>query len=164
MTATAPVHNDVVVYRDALLDPAYTTGWHSEPLKLEDMFSVEVGTTAAVAHNEVLAYNIDNASMASGWVSRSITSLFTGLESTITGIVGSANASIKGQEGNAGLTDMVMMSSELAGSSSTANISVGSSTDNNTLSKRELTDASYVFAQTLSRGEVANLTYTTGLC
>ena len=163
VTAVTNVHNNVIIYKDNLVDPLFTTGWHSNPLGIEDLTNVEVGTTNAVQHNEVVAYNDGtDAAVEIGWVNRPITSLFTGLEATIEGIVASANAVIKGEEGDAGKTDMVMMTADVAAGDGTTNVSIGSSTDNNKICKRELTDTDYVFIQSLDKGEIANLTYTVG--
>ena len=163
VTAPTPTHNDVIIYKNNAVDAGFTTGWHSNPLSIEDLTNVEIGTATTTAHNEVIAYNDGtDAAVPVGWVNRPITSLFTGLEATIEGIVASANAVIKGAEGNSGGTDMVMMSSSVAAGDGTTNLSICSSTDNNRVSKRELSDTDYSFVQTLSRGEIANLTFTTG--
>ena len=156
-------HNDVLIYKDSAEDSSITTtGWYSSPFGLNDLHGVEVGTTTAVSHNEVLAYNLTDSSVPQGWVNRNITSLFTGLETTISGIVNSANSVLRGKEGNSGLTDMVVMSSEPSNGDSSINISIASSSDHNVLSKRELTDTEYHFLQTLSKGQVVHLNFPTG--
>ena len=159
VTASAPTHNDVIIYKNNIIDPGFTTGWHSNPLSIEDLTNVEIGTATVAAHNEVIAYN-DGTDVAVpvGWVNRPITSLFTGLETTIEGIVSSVDSINKGEQGNPGLTDMIMMTDSVSGGGPT-NLSIGSAFDNNAIFKKEPTDTAFIFVQTLSKGEIANLTY-----
>lgn len=160
--AANPSHDDVVTYKDSSVDPAYaTSAWYSGPLLLENLG--DVISSPSPSHNELLAYNDstqDNA-YATGWVNKNISALFTGLSTTIAGIVSASDAVQKGVGGDLALSDMIMMSDTAAASGPT-NLSVGSADDNNELYKRELADSGFVFVQTLSAGEIANLSYTTG--
>lgn len=58
-------------------------------------------------------------------------------------------------------TDIIMMSDTQSGSG-TANLSIASCLDNNSIFKKEYTDTDFVFVETLSQGQLSNLTYTTG--
>lgn len=162
VTATGAMHDDVIIYKDSSVDANYVvSGWYSGPLLIENLGNVIADSTPA--HNEIMAWN-DSATdpaYATGWVNKNISSLFTGLSSTIAGIVGASEAVQKGLRGNIALSDMIMMS-DTASTSGPTNVSVGSADNNNELYKRELTDADFVFVQTLSAGGIANLTYTTG--
>ncbi len=160
--ATAPVHDNVIIYKDSVVDPTYTTtGWYSEGLLIENLGNVISSTTPS--HNEILTYNdtLIDAAYGTGWVNKNISSLFTGLSTTIAGIVSASEAIEKGKEGNLALSDMVMMSNSVSGGSGN-NLSIGSADDNNEIFKRELVDSDFTFVQTLSAGEIADLTYTTG--
>lgn len=161
VTASAPTHDDVVIYKDSAIDPGFTDGWHSVPLVLENM--TNVASVSEPAHNEILVWN-ENATdpaYATGWVNKGISSVFTGLTATINGLVAANEAVVKSKSGNMSLGDMIMMSDTLSGSG-TANVSIGSTADNNAIFKKELTDPAFIFVQSLSKGEIANLTYTTG--
>ena len=161
VTANAPNHDDVVIYKDSLIDPGFTDGWHSVPLVLENM--TNVASVSAPTHNEILVWNdtTTDPAYATGWVNKGISSVFTGLTATINGLVAANEAVVKSKTGDISLGDMIMMSDTLSGSA-TANVSIGSTSDNNAIFKKELTDPAFVFIQSLSRGEIANLTYTTG--
>lgn len=159
--ASAPNHDDVLIYKDSTIDAAFTDGWNATPLRLENM--TNVASVSEPAHNEILVWNDNGTDPAysTGWVNKGISSVFTGLAETINGVVSSTEAVIQGKGGNTALADTVMMNDTLSGSG-TANISIGSMSDNNAIFKKELTDSAFEFIQSLSRGEIVNLTYTTG--
>lgn len=163
------IHNDVLIYKDSTISPDFTTGWHNAPLGLGDVSGVELVLNSdpdsdlypdAVGHNEVLAYNLTDNSFPKGWVNRSVSSLFTGLETTIAGIVNSAASILRGQSGNSALTDMVVLSSDPLSTSVT--VTLGSNDDQNVLFKRELTDAEHIFVQILNKGETTSLDFPIG--
>ena len=160
--ASVPVHDDIIIYKVSATEPAYPVdGWYSGSMLIENMSNVI--SAAAPAHNEIMTWNdtlVDGA-YGTGWTNKNISALFTGLSTTIAGIVSTSNAVEKGLNGNAALSDMIMMS-ETASLSGPTNVSIGSSENNNAVFKKELTDTDFIFIQTMTRGEIVNLTYTTG--
>ena len=160
--ASVPSHDDIIIYKVSATEPAYPVdGWYSGSMLIENMGNVIAD--ADPSHNEIMTWNdtlVDGA-YATGWVNKNISALFTGLSTTIAGIVSTSNAVEKGLIGNAALSDMIMMS-ETASLSGPTNVSIGSSENNNALFKKELTDTDFIFVQTMTKGEIANLTYTTG--
>jgi len=86
--ASAPIHNDVIVYKDTLIDPSYSpSGWYSAGLLIENF--TNVNSVTAPVHNEVLVYNenAQDGAYPDGWVNKNISAVFTGLNETITSIV-----------------------------------------------------------------------------
>ena len=161
LDASAPTHNHVILYKENGVDPTYTDGWYTTEFNVEDLSNVNADSEPA--HNEVLSWN-DNTtdpSYATGWVNKDINSVLSDLPDTISSIANVQTAMVEGEEGNAGKTDMIMMSSDIAGGG-TFNLSLASGEDFNAIYKKEITDASFSFVQSLSKGEIANLTYTTG--
>jgi len=160
--ASIPSHDDIIIYKVSATEPAYPVdGWYSGSMLIENMGNVI--SAASPGHNEIMTWNdtlVDGA-YATGWVNKNISAVFTGLSTTISGIVSTSNAVEKGLDGNSALSDMIMMS-ETASLSGPTNVSIGSSEDNNAVFKKELTDTEFVFVQTMTKGEIADLTYTTG--
>ena len=159
--ADTPSNNDVVMYKDNALEPAFTTGWHATPVTSDALVGF---STSNAVHNDLLAYNesaLDPTYGASdGFFSKNISSIFTDLESTVNSIVGINTAKIQAESGNPAKTDMVMFSATPSGSGPT--VSIGSNGPNNIISKKEPADAAFSFVQTMDAGEVANLTYPVG--
>jgi len=86
------------------------------------------------------------------------------LEGSLKNIVNDIESSLNAKLGNSGdLTnsDSIMMSSTTSGSG-THNLSIASGLDHNAIFKKESTDEDFVYIGTLSKGQVSNLTYTTG--
>lgn len=157
--ADAPSNNDVVMYKDNAIEPAFTTGWHATPVTSDALAGF---STANAVQNDLLAYN-DNAidpTYDTSWVSKNVSSIFTDLESTVNSIVGINTAKIRAEAGDPAKTDMVMFSATPSGSGPT--VSIGSNGPNNIISKKEPSDAAFSFVQTMDAGEVANLTYPIG--
>jgi len=162
VTASLPVHDDVIIYKDTLVDPTYNpSGWYSAGLLIENFTNVNSATTPI--HNEILVYNenAQDGAYPDGWVNKNISAVFTSLNQTISSIVSSTNSITEGQKGNPGTSDMVMFTNTVAGTG-VVNVSIGSAFDNNAIFKRELTDSDFIFVQDLSQGEILNTTYTTG--
>ena len=160
VNSASPNHDDVLIYKDNTQDPLFVTGWHSQGLLIENFTNVNSSTIPT--HNEILVYNdftIDSA-FPTGWVNKDISSVFTGLNSTISSIVDATNAIVDGQKGKAAKGDMIMFDDTVSGSG-TVNVSVGSAFDNNAIFKRELTDEQFSFVQNLNKGEIMNETYPT---
>lgn len=157
--ASVPANNHCIMYKENAVDPVYTDGWYSAEVNVEDLSNVNADSLPA--HNEILAWNdaATDGAYATGWVNKNITTVFSELPDTVASIANVHDAAVKGREGNAAQTDMVMMTSDNSG---TSNLSLGSTDNFNAIYKREITDAAFVFVQSLSRGEIANLTYTTG--
>ena len=159
--ADIPSNNDVVMYKDNALEPAFTTGWHATPVTSDALTGF---STSNAVHNDLLAYNesaLDPTYGASdGFFSKNISNIFSDLESTVNSIVGINTAKLRAESGNPAKTDMVMFSATPSGSGPT--VSIGSNGPNNTISKKEPSDASFSFVQTMDAGEVANLTYPVG--
>lgn len=159
VTADTPENNDVVLYKDNAVDPLFTTGWQATPFTTG---SISGFTTENSAQNDLLAYN-DNAidpTYPTSWVPKNVSSVFTDLESTVNSIVGINTARIQAEAGDPSKTDMVMFSATPSGSGPTC--SIGSNGSNNIISKKEPSDASFSFVQTMDRGSVLNLTYPEG--
>ena len=157
--ASAPIHNDVIVYKDTLIDPSYSpSGWYSAGLLIENF--TNVNSVTAPVHNEILVYNenAQDGAYPDGWVNKNISAVFTGLNETITSIVSNTNAIVEGENGNTGKGEMVMFTDTVAGTG-VVNVALGSAFDNNALFKRELTDDEFIFVQDLSQGEILNTTY-----
>lgn len=161
VTATNPTHDDVIIYKDSSIDPLFTDGWHSSPLVLDNL--TNVGSAAEPSHNEILVWNENSTDMAypTGWVNKGISTVFSSLPEIVNGIVVASEAVIKGNDGNPGCSDMIMMNDTVSGSG-VVNLSIASSHNNNAIHKKELTDSEFVFIQSLDKGEISNLTYTTG--
>lgn len=86
------------------------------------------------------------------------------LEGSLKNIVNEIELSLNAKLGNSGdLTnsDSIMMSSTTSGSG-TSNLSIASGLDHNAIFKKESTDEDFVYVGTLSKGQISNLTYTTG--
>lgn len=159
VTSEAPVNSDVIVYKDNAVEPGFSTGWHATPLTTNDLGD---SITTSVAQNDLLAYN-DNtldATFPTAFVPKNVGSIFTDLESTVNSIVGVNTAVIEAEIGNAAKTDMVLFTAVPSASGPTC--SIGSNGSNNIISKKEPSDASFTFVQTMDKGETVNLTYPIG--
>lgn len=159
--AAAPTHDDVIIYKDNVIDPLYTTGWHSAGLLIENFTNVNAVTSPQ--HNEIITYNenaVDGA-YPDGWVNKDISAVFSDITVTIAGVVTAVNSVVEADEGNTGTNDMIMFTDTVA-ATGTINVSIGSAFDNNSIFAKELTDTDFIFIQTLSAGEIADLVYTAG--
>lgn len=159
--AETPSNNDVVMYKDNAVEPAFTTGWHATPVTSNALVGFSTNNSV---QNDILAYNesaLDPTyGLSDGFFPKNISNIFTDLESTVNSIVGINTAKILAESGNPAKTDMVMFSATPSGSGPT--VSIGSNGPNNIISKKEPSDAAFSFVQTMDVGEVANLTYPVG--
>lgn len=161
VTATTPSSGDCIVYKDNSIDSSFTTGFHSTPLVFDDLSGVDASVRA---HNDILVYN-DNTidpTFTSNIVAKNIASVFTELESTVNSIVGVSTSKLRGESGDASITDMTMTSAGVASGDGTTTVSIGSNGNNNCIKKKEVSDSSFLFVQTLGLGETVNLTYPIG--
>lgn len=159
--AETPANNDMVLYKDATIEPAFTTGWHATPLTANALSGL---STENAIQNDILAYNdgaIDPTyGVVNAFYPKNVGNIFTDLESTVNSIVGLNTAKIQAESGNAAKTDMVMFTDTAGAGGVTC--SIGSNGSNNILSKKEPSDGSFSFVQTLDKGEIANLIYPVG--
>ena len=51
VSASNPMHNDVIIYKDNAQDALFTTGFHATPLQIENFTNVNSQTNPA--HNEL---------------------------------------------------------------------------------------------------------------
>ena len=160
--ASVPTHDQVLIYKDTLIDPTYNpSGWYSAGLLIENF--TNVNSVTVPSHNEILTYNVNAQDPAynDGWVNKNISAVFTTLNETISSIVSSTNSVVEGENGNPGKSDMIMFTDTVA-ATGVINVSIGSAFDNNAIFKRELTDSEFIFVQDLSQGEILDTTYPTG--
>ena len=162
VSASNPMHNDVIIYKDNAQDALFTTGFHATPLQLENFTNVNSQTIPV--HNDLLVYNenAQDTAFPDGWVNKGISSVFTGLNETISAIVSSTDAVVQGQNGNPGRGDMVIFSDDTANGDGTTTVSIGSAFDNNAIFKRETVDSAFSFVQNLAIGQVLNTSYPIG--
>lgn len=142
VAATSPSHNAILMYKDTAVDSDFTSGWHATSQNLHDLNNV--GSQEDPSPYDLLAWNNDQASW--GNVSASV---LIGEMHRIAKLV-SFNMSY----GNAAKTDLVMFSDSV--------VSLGSAQDHNAIYKRETTETSFSFVQTMSKGEVLTLNYPVG--
>ena len=161
VTATAPSHNDVIMYNDSLIDVGFTDGWHSKPILMESLGNVETDT--APAHNEILAWNdfATDPAYPTGWVNKNILTIFTDLEPIVNSIVNVQKAILLAKDGQNGLTEQVMFTDTVA-ATGVINVALISCENNNALYKKEIVDSDFIFVQNLSAGVILNTTYTAG--
>ena len=160
VTATSTTHNDIIVYNDSAQDGAYTDGWHSKPFTIESLGNVNSATIPT--HNEIMAWN-DNSTdpaYATGWVNKNITTVFSSLETTVKSIVNIQTSKTTATSGNPAKTDQFMYTA--TNGSGGFNLSIASCGDNNRVLKKEVSDPDFIFIQSMSLGEIANLNYTKG--
>ena len=157
--AATPSSGETIVYKDNAVDGAFTTGWHSTQLTTNDLSDAD---TTIAAQNDILAFNnsATDPTFGDGFFPKNVGSIFTDLESTVNSIVGVNTATIRAEAGDPAKTDMVIFTDTPAGTGET--FSIGSNGDNNILSKKEPSEASFSFVQTLAKGETLSDTYPAG--
>jgi len=159
--ATAPSHNDLIMYNDNATDAGFTDGWHAKPILLETFGNVETDTIPA--HNEIIAWNdfATDPAYPTGWVNKNILTIFTELEPIVNSIVNVQKAFILAGEGQISKTEQVMFTDTVA-ATGVVNVALISCEDNNALYKKEIADSDFIFVQNLSKGVILNTTYTAG--
>ena len=161
VTSTASSSGDTLVFKDSTIDSNFTTGWHSTPLETNDLSDVN---TSVTGQNSVLSYNVDiqDASYGgTGWYPKNISALFTTLDSTISTIVGLSTARIRAEKGMPSRSDMILFTAAEA-SIGGPTVSISSCGDNNILEKKEPTEGSFSFVQTVNKGEKIDITLPVG--
>lgn len=161
VTATAPSTGNTLVFKDSEIDGGFTTGWHALPFN-SNVLS-DVTTSGLVAQSDLLSFNLstEDPSYPDGWVPKNISSLFSTLDATVSSIVGLSTARIRAEAGDPGRSDMVLFTAGEA-SPGGPTCSIASCGDNNVVDKKEPTDGSFSFIQTLDKGERITLTLPAG--
>lgn len=163
VTSDAPSNGITLVYKDAAVDSNFTTGWHGVPLESNDLS--DVNTLGATANSDLLSWNVSTEDPTYGttdaWVPKNISSLFSTLDSTVNSIVGLSTAQIRARKGNPGRSDMVLFTA-VESSPGGPTCSIGSMGSNNIVQKKEPSEGSFTFIQTMNTGEKLNLTLPAG--
>lgn len=162
VSASTPSSGETLVYKDNAIDTSFTTGWHSTQISSNDLSDAN---TTATAHNDLLGYNVATSDptygVTDGWFPKNVGSIFTDLDSVVNSIVGLNTAKIRAEVGDPARTDMVLFTATEA-SAGGPSCSIGSNGDNNTVAKKEPTDGSFSFVQTMGKGERITLTIPAG--
>lgn len=162
VTTITPSNGETIIFKDNAVDTNFTTGWHGTKMSSNDLSDVNSSVTG---QNSVLSYNVSTEDPTYGtsdtWVPKNISSLFTTLDSTVNSIVGLSTAKIRAVKGDPSRSDMVLLTAVEA-SIGGPTVVIGSCGDNNIVQKKEPTDGSFSFVQTLGKGEKINLTLPTG--
>lgn len=161
VTSDAPSNGETLIFKDNAVDSNFTTGWHSTPLTTNDLS--DVTTLNFTGQSDLLSYNnsAEDGTYETGWVPKNISSLFSTLDSTVNSIVGLSTAIIRARRGMPSRSDMVLFTAaESSAGGPTCSISGCGS--NNILSKKEPSEGSFTFIQTMNTGEKLNLTLPAG--
>jgi len=161
VTAPTPGNGNTLIYKDAAVDSNFITGWHGVPLTSNDLS--DVNTLGATAQSDLLSYNnsVEDPTYGTGWVPKNISSLFSSLSSTVNSIVGLSTALIRAQKGMPSRSDMVLFTA-VESSPGGPTCSISSCGSNNIVSKKEPSEGSFSFIQTMGKGEKLNLTLPAG--
>ena len=163
VTASAPSHNDILMYNDSTLESEYADGWVSRKIKLENLGNVNAAATPDNGNILVWNDNTINTAYPTGWVNKDVSAVFSNLQTIVQGIGNVQIASITASRGDIAGTDHFMMTDTITTTpSGDANVSISSFADHNPLYKKEITDDRFTFVKTLSKGVVEHMTYTAG--
>lgn len=161
VTATAPSTGDTLVYKDNAVDTNFSSGWHGIKLSSDDLSDVN---TSVTGQSSVLSYNVnteDGSYGGTGWYPKNISALFSTLDSTVNSIVGLSTARIRSEKGDPSRSDMVLFTAVEA-SIGGPTVSISSCGSNNIVEKKDPTDGSFSFVQTVDKGEKIDLTFPAG--
>ena len=159
VTAVTPTSGETLVYKDNDVDTTFDTGWHNTALATNDLADTD---TSTAAQNDLLAFNDNSidATWPTAFVPKNVGSIFSDLESTVNSIVGINTAKLRAEAGDAAKTDMVLFTATPVATGETC--SVCSNGSNNIISKKEPTEGSFSFVQTLGRGEKMSASFPAG--
>lgn len=170
VSAASASSGAAIQYKDSSVDPAFSTGWHSAQLSTSDLPDVDATT---VSQNDLLAFNVNatDPTFGDGWFPKNVGNVFSDLDATVNSIVGLNTAKIQAEAGNPAKTDMVLFTAVpppviggglIPGTQNDETCSIGSNGSNNVISKKEPSEGSFSFVQTLARGQNVDLVFPAG--